>query len=68
MKENCTRNFWNKRKCAYLIFLVYKTLFNTEIDLIGYVIYASMIIMPLVILLNKSLTKEERERIAVIFI
>ncbi len=48
--------------------LNFKTLFNTEIDLIGYVIYLSMVVMPLIILLDKSLTKEERERIMVIFI
>lgn len=39
-----------------------------HLDLIGYLIYGSMIIMPLVILTDKSLSKDERERIIVIFI
>lgn len=38
------------------------------IDLIGYLIYGSIIIMPLIILTDKSLTKDERERIIVVFI
>lgn len=53
---------------ATFFLLNFKSLFNTDIDLIGYVIYASMIIMPAIILLNKSLTKNEREQIMVIFI
>jgi proton-dependent oligopeptide transporter, POT family len=53
---------------ATFFLLNFKSLFNTEIDLIGYVIYASMILMPAIILFDKSLTKEERERILVIFI
>ena len=39
-----------------------------SIDLVAYLIYASIIIMPLVILTDKSLSKDERERIIVIFI
>ncbi len=39
-----------------------------NIDLVAYLIYTSMIVMPLVILTDKSLTKDERERIIVIFI
>ncbi len=39
-----------------------------SIDLIGYLIYGSIVIMPLVILTDKSLTKDERERIIVVFI
>lgn len=38
------------------------------LDVIGYLIYSSMVIMPAVILTDKSLTKDERERIIVIFI
>ncbi len=40
----------------------------SELGLIGYLIYGSMIIMPIVILTDKSLSKDERERIIVIFI
>jgi POT family proton-dependent oligopeptide transporter len=39
-----------------------------HLDLVAYLIYASLIIMPLIILTDKSLTKDERERIIVIFI
>lgn len=53
-----------------LIFFLlnFKTFFNSDMDIIGYIIYGSMIAMPLIILLDKSLTKEERDRIIVIFI
>ena len=40
----------------------------STLDPIAYLIYASMIIMPIVLLSDKSLTKDERERIIVIFI
>lgn len=50
------------------VLLNFKTWFKSDIDIIGYVIYGSMIIMPLVILTDKSLTNEERQRIIVIFI
>jgi proton-dependent oligopeptide transporter, POT family len=54
---------------AIIFFLLnFKTLFNTSVDLIGYFIYAAMIVMPIVIFSDKSLTKEERQRISVIFI
>ncbi len=39
-----------------------------DLDLIAYLIYSAIIIMPLIILSDKSLTKDERERIFVIFI
>ncbi len=39
-----------------------------NLDPIAYLIYGSMIIMPILLLSNKSLTKDERERIIVIFI
>ena len=39
-----------------------------HLDLVAYLIYASLILMPIIILTDKSLTKDERERIIVIFI
>lgn len=53
-----------------LIFFLmnFKTMFNSNIDLIGYLIYGAMIVMPLIILTDKSLTKDERDRVMVIFI
>lgn len=38
------------------------------IDIIGYLIYAALIIMPIIIFSDKSLNKEEKQRISVIFI
>ena len=38
------------------------------LDLIGFLIYGALVAMPLIILTDKSLTKDERERIIVIFI
>lgn len=53
-----------------LIFFLlnFKTLFNSELDVVGYLIYGAMILVPTVILSDKSITKEERSRIWVIFI
>ncbi len=48
--------------------LNFQTMFKTDVDIIGYVIYSAMVIMPLIILTDKSLTKEERDRIIVVFI
>lgn len=48
--------------------LSFKNLFKSDIDVIGYLIYGAMIIMPLIIITDKSLTAEERSRIWVIFI
>ncbi|WP_444626554.1 peptide MFS transporter [Flavobacterium columnare] len=48
--------------------LNFKQLFNTDTDIIGYFIYGSMVVMPLIILTDKSLTSVERNRILVIFI
>lgn len=48
--------------------LNFKQLFNSDIDLIGYLIYGAMVIIPFVILKDKSITAEERSRIIVIFI
>ena len=54
---------------ALIFFLLnFKQLFHSDIDLIGYLIYGAMILMPAVILSDKSLTKEEKSRIWVIFI
>jgi len=54
---------------AVIFFLLsFKNLFDSDLDVVGYLIYGAMIIMPLIIILDKSLTKEERSRIAVIII
>lgn len=54
---------------ALIFFLLnFKNLFAVDFDPIGYLIYASMIAMPIVIFSDKSLTTEERQRISVIFI
>jgi POT family proton-dependent oligopeptide transporter len=54
---------------AVIFFLMnFKTMFNSDLDVIGYLIYGAMIAMPLIVLTDKSLTKEERDRIMVIFI
>lgn len=46
----------------------FKTMFNSDLDVIAYLIYGAMVAMPLIILTDKSLTKDERDRIMVIFI
>lgn len=53
-----------------LIFFLmnFKTMFNSNLDVIGYLIYGAMILMPLIVLTDKSLTKDEKDRILVIFI
>lgn len=64
------------KNIAYLIgailmiffLLNFKTIFNNNWDIIGWVIYGSMVLMPLIILTDKSLTSTERNRILVIFI
>ncbi len=54
---------------ALIFFLMnFKTMFNSNLDVIGYLIYGAMILMPLIVLTDKSLTKDERDRIVVIFI
>ena len=54
---------------ALIFFLMnFKTMFGSDLDVIGYLIYGAMIVMPLIILTDKSLTKDERDRIMVIFI
>jgi POT family proton-dependent oligopeptide transporter len=53
-----------------VIFLLlnFKDLFNSDSDVIGYLIYSSMIIMPIIIFADRSLVFEEKQRISVIFI
>lgn len=48
--------------------LSFKNLFKSDIDIIGYLIYGAMILVPAIIITDKSLSKEERSRIWVIFI
>ncbi len=53
-----------------LIFFLlnFKTMFNLDFDIIGYLIYAAIVVMPLIIFSDKSLVKDEKQRISVIFI
>ena len=54
---------------AIIFFMLnFKQMFKSDIDIIGYFIYAAMIAMPVLILTDKSLTKIEMNRIIVIFI
>lgn len=54
---------------ALIFFLLnFNRLFNSDIDLIGYLIYAAIIVMPLIIFSDKSLVNDEKQRISVIFI
>lgn len=54
---------------ALIFFLLnFKTLFNVDVDIIGYLIYAAIIVMPIVIFSDKSLVSDEKQRISVIFI
>lgn len=46
----------------------FKSWFNSDLDLIGYLIYGAMVAMPLVIFSDKKLEKNEKQRISVIFI
>jgi len=48
--------------------LNFKQMFKSNIDIISYFIYGAMVLMPIIILTDKSLTKLERNRIVVIFI
>jgi len=48
--------------------LNFKRMFQTDQDIISYFIYGAMILMPILILTDKSLTKVERSRINVIFL
>jgi POT family proton-dependent oligopeptide transporter len=54
---------------ALMFFLLnFKTWFKVDIDLIGYLIYGAMVAMPIIIFGDKSLVREEKQRISVIFI
>lgn len=54
---------------ALIFFLMnFKTMFGSDLDVIGYLIYGAMVVMPLIILTDKSLNPQERSRIMVIFI
>ncbi len=48
--------------------LNFKQMFKSDIDIISYFIYGAMVLMPVIILTDKSLNKLERNRIIVIFI
>lgn len=48
--------------------LNFKQMFKKDVDVISYFIYGAMIVMPIIILSDKSLTPIERKRIIVIFI
>lgn len=48
--------------------LNFKQMFNSDIEIISYLIYGSMVLMPILILSDKSLSKIEMNRIVVIFI
>lgn len=50
------------------VLMNFKALFGSALDPVGYLIYGAMVIMPLIIITDKSLTKDERDRILVIFI
>lgn len=54
---------------AIIFFLLnFKTMFQMNWDVIGWVIFGSMIIVPMIIITDKSLNKTEKSRIWVIFI
>ncbi len=70
VKKLDTKNIFYLIGSVLMIFFLlnFKTMFETNVDIIGYVIFASMIIIPVVILSDKSLTDVEKSRIWVIFI
>jgi len=54
---------------AIIFFMLnFKQMFQSDVDVISYFIYGAMVVMPVVILTDKSLTKIETQRITVIFI
>lgn len=54
---------------AIIFFMLnFKQMFKSDIEIISYFIYGAMIVMPIIILSDKSLTSTERKRIIVIFI
>ncbi len=50
------------------VMLNFKQMTHSDADIISYVIYGAMVLMPIIILSDKSLTAIERKRIIVIFI
>lgn len=48
--------------------LNFKNIVNSDQDIISYFIYGAMVLMPIIILTDKTLTKVERSRINVIFL
>ena len=48
--------------------LNFKQMFQSDLEIISYFIYGAMVLMPIIILSDKSLTAIERKRIIVIFI
>jgi POT family proton-dependent oligopeptide transporter len=54
---------------VFVFFLMnFKNWFHTDFDLTALLIYGAMIVMPIIILSDKSLTAIERQRIIVVFI
>jgi POT family proton-dependent oligopeptide transporter len=54
---------------AIIFFMLnFKQMFKSDIEIISYLIYGAMLVMPIIILSDKSLTIIERKRIIVIFI
>lgn len=54
---------------AIIFFMLnFKQMFKSDIDIISYFIYGAMVLMPILIFSDKSLTKIEIQRISVIFI
>jgi POT family proton-dependent oligopeptide transporter len=55
--------------CGLIFFLLtFKSLFKINLDITGYLIYTAILIMPIIIFSDKSLIRDEKERIGVIFI
>jgi POT family proton-dependent oligopeptide transporter len=54
---------------AIIFFMLnFKQMFKSDLDIISYFIYGAMVLIPILILTDKSLTKVEMQRIIVIFI
>ncbi len=56
--------------CVGLIFFLmnFKSLFKVDFDITAYLIYAAIVVMPVIIFSDKSLVSDEKQRISVIFI
>jgi POT family proton-dependent oligopeptide transporter len=54
---------------AIIFFMLnFKQIVGSDVDIISYFIYGSMVVMPVIIFSDKTLTKIEKQRITVIFI